>query len=495
MLSQSSSGRFCAAFIALSLATGADASSGAEQNGVVQVETAVTKHVVVTQFKSKTFRVDRAFASSVVGNPDIADVLPVSDRVIYIQGKKVGTTNIAVFDAEKKLIAVLDVEVAIDTQGLTEQIRSSTGATGVRVSSNNGQIILTGQVANAVMAERAMTIAKATTPNLPVVNALNVAASQQVMLKVRFLEVSRDAGRNLGINWFVANAAGSRGFNTGAGSPTQVGQSPTATPGGIPLFQAANTFVGGTTAGPFGVAIANIVNNSTNRIDLMVSALESKGLVRRLAEPDLVALSGDTASFLAGGEIPVPVVQPSGGTTPLITVEYKPFGVQLTFVPTVLANGVINLRLTPTVSELDFTNAITVSGFLIPALTKREAKTTIELRDGQSFAIAGLLQNENTRNISQVPWVGSLPVIGSLFRSASYQQHETDLVVIVTPHLVAPRAPGQPLASPLEQRLSGNDIDLFLMGQTEADKKKHDYIARGGGLQGPYGFLLPSAVR
>jgi len=454
-----------------------------------------TRHVVVPQFKSKTIRFDRPFQSTVVGSTDVADVLPVSDRTIYVQGKKIGTTNIAVFDKDKSLIAILDVEVAVDTQSLTAQIRSGTGGRGIQVASNNGQIILTGVAANAVMADRAVSIAKATTPNVPVVNAMSIMSSQQVMLKVRFLEASRDAGRDLGVNWSVANGSRTRGLNTGVGGATQVGQSPAATPGGIPLFQAAGTFVGSTTSAPFGVALASLVNNNSGSIDLLVSALETKGLVRRLAEPDLVALSGDTASFLAGGEIPVPIVQPGSGTTPLITVEYKPFGVQLTFVPTVLANGIINLRLTPSVSELDFTNAVTVSGLQIPALTKREARTTIELRDGQSFAIAGLLQTEGVRNISQVPWVGSVPVLGALFRSASFQQRETDLVVIVTPHLVAPGAPGQPLTSPLEQRLPGNDADLFVMGKTEVNKKHRDYVSRGGGLPGPYGFLMPGGIQ
>ena len=148
----------------------------------------------------------------------------------------------------------------------------------------------------------------------------------------------------------------------------------------------------------------------------------------------MIALSGDTASFLAGGEFPVPVAQPgSVGGAPVITVQWKPFGVQLTFVPTVLAGGIINLRLAPSVSELDFANAVVISGSSIPSLTKREARTTIELRDGQSFAIAGLLQARNRRDISQLPWIGSVPVLGALFRSASYQQEETDLVVIVTP--------------------------------------------------------------
>ena len=462
---------------------------------VVIDEQAVTRHVVVPQYKSKTFRISRPFVSAVVGAPDIADVLPMSDRVIYIQGKKIGTTNVSVFGQDKRLLAVLDVEVAVDTQSLSAQIRSGTGSKGIHVSSNNGQIILTGMAANAVIADRAVAIAKATTPKTPVVNAMNIANSQQVLLKVRFLEASRDAGRDLGVNWYVANGSGTRGFNTGAGSPTQVGQSPSATAGAIPLFQTTGTLVGSSTAGPFGVALASLVNKSGGSIDLLISALETKGLVRRLAEPDLVALSGDTASFLAGGEIPVPIVQPSGGATPLITVEYKPFGVQLSFVPTVLANGIINLRLIPSVSELDFTNAVTVSGFRIPAMTKREARTTIELRDGQSFAIAGLLQTEGLRNISQVPWIGSVPVLGALFRSASFQQHETDLVVIVTPHLVAPGTPGQTLTSPLEQRLPGNDADLFLVGAPDVAKKYKDYVSTGGGLQGPYGFLMPAVDR
>ncbi|OIQ64541.1 type II secretion system protein D precursor [mine drainage metagenome] len=188
----------------------------------------------------------------------------------------------------------------------------------------------------------------------------------------------------------------------------------------------------------------------------------------------------------------MPVVQPSGLTT-TIAVDYKPFGVQLTFVPTVLANGVINLRLTPSVSELDFANAVVISGFRIPALTLREARTTIELRDGQSFSIAGLLQSDGLRNISEVPWLGSVPVLGALFRSSSYQQSETDLVVIVTAHLVAPGVPGQKIASPLDSRAPSNDVDLFLLGQTDVRKKKSDDVVGppGGSDRLPTGYIMP----
>ena len=458
----------------------------------IQVEVATTRHVYVTQFKSVTIRLGKPFAQTVVGAPDIADVLAMSDRVIYIQGKKIGTTNVSAFDKDKHLIAIIDISVTIDAASIARQIRSSTGTRSIRVSSSNGQVVLSGVARDATVADRAMTIAKAATPKLAVINAMSVSAAQQVMLKVRFLEVTREAGRDLGVNWYVANGSGSRGFNTGLGTPTQAGQSPSATPGGIPLFQSATSFAGATTGTPFGVAIANLVNNSHGSIDLMLNALETKGLVRKLAEPDLVALSGDTASFLAGGEIPVPVVQSSTGSVPVINVEYKPFGVQLTFSPTVLASGVINLRLAPSVSELDYTNAVTISGFQIPALTKREARTTIELRDGQSFAIAGLLQSQGLRNIGQLPWIGSVPVLGALFRSTAFQQRETDLVVIVTPHLVEPAAPGQHLASPLEQTLPGNDIDMFVMGQMEVRKRRHrDLAERGGVRAAPSGYILP----
>lgn len=458
----------------------------------ITVEEAATRHIAVPQNKSRTVRLDRPFAQTVIGSPEIADVLALSDRVIYIQAKKIGTTNISAFDADKHLIAVLDVEVTVDTQSLAAQIRGSTGTGGIRVSSSNGQIVLSGEARDATSADKAMQIAKSTTPNAPVINAMRVAASQQVMLKVRFLEASRTAERDLGVNWFVAGRNGDRGFNTGLGSVSTASRN---TPGGLPVFSTLSTFASGTTGGPFGVALANLVNNGSNTVDILITALEEKGLIRRLAEPDLVALSGDTASFLAGGEVPVPVVQPSSGTTPLITVEYKPFGVQLTFMPTVTTNGIINLRLTPSVSELDYSNAVIVSGFRIPALTKREARTTIELRDGQSFAIAGLLQNEGLRNISQVPWIGSVPVLGSLFRSTSYQQNETDLVVIVTPQLVQPAAPGQRLATPMDGMLPGNDVDLFLLGQSEVRKKQPEPVAVGASFRGPSGYIMPTDAK
>jgi pilus assembly protein CpaC len=440
----------------------------------------------VTRYKSRTFELQIPFDSAVVGSPEIADVLAMSNRVLYVQGKKVGTTNVSLFDENKRPIGVFDVEVTIDTGNLTQKIRGSTDSPDIRVSSNNEQVILTGEARNAIDAERAVSIAKAMMPEQAVVNLMNVAPAQQVMLKVRFIEANRKTGRDLGLNWFASNDSGTRGINTGTGTVTAAGP---VGAGGLPIFKALNTFAGNASGLPFGVALANLANGGVN-IDLLITALETKGLARRLAEPDLVALSGDTASFLAGGEFPVPVAQTGVGGAATVTIEFKPFGVQLTFVPTVLADGIINLRLTPSVSQLDYANAVRTADFLIPALTKREARTTIELRDGQSFAIAGLLQTVGLRDISQVPWLGSVPVIGALFRSTAYQQEETDLVVIVTPHLVQPGAPGQRLSTPLDQRLPSNDVDLFLRGKMEVPKKYHEYVVSGRDVVGPYGHMI-----
>jgi pilus assembly protein CpaC len=309
------------------------------------------------------------------------------------------------------------------------------------------------------------------------------------MLEVRFLEASRDAGRQLGVSWFGANNAGTHGVRTGLGS-VGVNGTTSNTPSGIPIFATADSLVGTGLSGPFGTFVARALTTNNTQLDVVLTALEEKGLVRRLAEPNLMALSGDQASFLAGGEFPVPVSSTTLGGVPTIAIEFKKFGVQLNFKPTVLSRGTINLKVDPEVSELDYTNAVTLSGTQIPSLTKRTASTTVELRDGQSFAIAGLLSSTNTRDVSQLPWIGSVPVLGALFRSAAYQQKETDLVIIVTPRLVSPAVPGQRLATPLDNRLPSNDVDFFLNGQPEVKKRYSDYVASGGGLTGPYGHII-----
>ena len=219
----------------------------------------------------------------------------------------------------------------------------------------------------------------------------------------------------------------------------------------------------------------------------MLNALEERGLARRLAEPNLVALSGDTANFLAGGEYPIPV---PGAFAGQIAVDYKKYGVSLAFTPTVLRGSLINLKIEPEVSSLDPAHSVTVgNGIVVPALTVRRASSTIELKDGQSFVLAGLLQNELATAQQQLPWIGDVPVLGALFSSKSYQKNETDLIIIVTPHLVNPTRPGDVLRTPLDTTLPANDVDFFLKNKNELLRNQ----VRGGGAaveRGPIGHML-----
>jgi len=258
-----------------------------------------------------------------------------------------------------------------------------------------------------------------------------------------------------------------------------------ASPAGVPI----NLASGGT---PFGVVLSSIIGKGIE-IDNFIQALEEKGLVRLLAEPNLIALSGDTASFLAGGEFPVPigVTNSTGGTNNnMITVAWKRFGVGLAFTPTVRESGVINLKIEPEVSQLDPNNAVQVDGLRIPSLTVRRANTTIELRDGQSFAIAGLLQTISKSDQQQYPWLGDLPVIGALLRSTAYQKQETDLAIIVTPHLVRPARPGDELKTPLDNAVAGNDTDLFLHGRAELTPRQVEEEVPAARTVRPLGHIL-----
>ncbi|WP_456757445.1 type II and III secretion system protein family protein [Bradyrhizobium sp. USDA 4011] len=487
--------------------------------GVFVSDMTDVQRVKLTVNKSRTFKVDQAFSTIVAGSPDIVDVKSLSDHLIYLQGKKTGTTNVILFDSSMKQIGILDVEVTVDIGNLQQNIQAGTGTRGIRVTASEGQVVLSGMAADAVVAERALTIAKGSVPEGGVVvNAMSVAAPQQVMLEVRFLEVSRQAGRDLGVNLYAANANGTNVANTGLGGTSAVGRSPIggintangalgtgggpvgmAPTGSLPVLGTIGTLIGsagGVSPAPFGSLLTSILRTSNgSSVDLLITALETKGLARRLAEPNLTTLSGDAARFLAGGEFPVPIPNTTTTGFPTVTIDYKKFGVELAFVPTVLSRGVINLRVEPSVSELDFSNAVSIQGTTVPSLTRRDARTTVELRDGQSFAIAGLLQTRNRQDVSQLPWIGSVPVLGSLFGSKSYQQEETDLVIIVTPRLVAPAAPGQQLASPLDSRLPANDVDFFLNGQMEVRKRYDDYVNSGGEVKGPYGHIIaPNAI-
>ena len=457
------------------------------------VEGAAVRHITVTLNKSKTLTFAHPFSSAVIGAPEIADLLPMTERSLYVQGKKLGTTNISVFDADKRLVAVVDLEVAPDAASVHGDILATTGARSINVSGANGQVVLSGEASDALSAARAVDVAKGLSPNTPVINAMTVAPSQQVMLKVRFLEADRTIGRDFGINWFGGNKNGVGQTGLGAAAVTEPVSPTPGLNGSTPPVGVSGVFPGAAAAAvPFGSLLAQVVNTHGLRIDTLITALEDNGLVKTLAEPDVIAQSGEKASFFAGTQVPIPTVQPGSvaGTTPTVTVQYFPCGITLNFIPTVLNTGLINLHLAPDVCEVSTTSPVIVNGTTIPELTERSANTTVELRDGQSFAIAGLLQASDFDQLSQLPWIGSVPILGALFRSTNYQKAETDLVVIVTVHLVRPVPPSKHLATPFDNTLQANDVDLFLMGDVERKKKFTEFVTSGGGLQGPYGHIL-----
>lgn len=465
--------------------------------------------VTLIQNKSRNVKLPHPYADATVGSPEIADLVPISDRQLLIVGKAPGTTNVLLYDNEKHLIGVLDVRVKVDTAAIGSEIRNASGA-GVQLGDVNGRVVLKGDGRDAPAIDRAVKSA-ASIGVSPPINAMRLNSPQQVMLQVRFVEASRQAARSFGIRWqAVVNnrAAGVIGRRTllapsalsSAGmvpgfpaDPAGIATVPGAAASGAVLDVVSNAVTNGN---PTATIITQLVNTSKMGLDMVLSALEQNGVLRTLAEPNLVALSGETAEFLAGGEFPVPIVQGSGGGSLFapITVQWKEYGVRLNFTPTVLSDHIISLRLAPSVSDLDYANGTVISGTRIPGIIKRQANTTVELRDGQTFAIAGLIQNRSLKDIEQLPWLGSVPVLGALFRSTEFAQQETELVALVTPHIVKPVAPGQAkVKTPLETTLNSNDVDAFLAGKLEVPKTPPDYVTQTGVEQPLQGSMAPGA--
>jgi pilus assembly protein CpaC len=418
-----------------------------------------TASVVVPVGKSDDVRTDQPFVDIMVGNPEVADVSALTDHTLTILGKKIGTTRVSIYGADKRLIGVFDVEVSYDTSALAAELARRFPHNRIRVSTVNGRILLSGTATDGVALDAAIQIAKQFGPEI--INSVQVMQPQQVMLEVRFVEASREADRELGVQWKIQG----NNFNANLGTAGIIG----------------------TATQPFGTIMATLLAKGL-QVDATVSALEQRGLARRLAEPNLVALSGETASFLAGGEYPIPVPGMSAGQ---IMVEYKQYGVSLAFTPTVLNGSLINLKIIPEVSQLDPSNSVAIgAGITVPALTVRRATTTLELKDGQSFVLGGLLQNNLSTSQQQLPWLGDVPVLGALFSSKSYQKNETDLIIIVTPHLVTPTRPGDEVKTPLDSALPANDLDFFLVRNRPEVLRTE---VRGGGAKverGPIGHML-----
>lgn len=446
--------------------------------------------------KSQVLTADRPFAKALIGNAEVADVLPLTNRSLYVLGKKIGTTSLTLYDKNNNLISVIDVAVGPDVLSLRRQLSELMPSEQIGVRMSGDSVVLTGTVSSGPAIDRAKQIA-ATYAGDKVVNLLAVGASQQVMLEVRFSEMNRNVAKSLGINTAFTNGNGASTFQGGIGN-TAPGTALLTNKNGVPTVNLSGIL------DSFGIVSKGISLGNLN-IFTALDALERKGLVTTLAEPTLVALSGESASFLAGGEFPVPVSQ--GGSSGsgqnsgsnAITVEYKPFGVSLAFTPTVLDDGVINMVVAPEVSSIDPSASVTINGLTIPGLQTRRAKTTLELRDGQSFAIAGLLRKDFQSTVRQFPLLGSIPIIGALFSSRGFQRQETELVIIVTPRLVRPVPAGQ-IRLPTDRVQPPSELDLFLNGRTdkavgtnpfdpnEPPKDGPKPTPPAGGFSGPNGY-------
>ncbi|MDJ0993190.1 MAG: type II and III secretion system protein family protein [Dinoroseobacter sp.] len=403
------------------------------------------------------------FAELSVANPGIADIATLSDRTIYVLGKAPGRTTMTLLGADGRLITNVDVQVTPDVAEFKERLTQILPGEKIEVRTANDGIVLSGTASSIQALDRALDLAQRYAPDR-VSNLMTVGGAQQVMLKVRFAEMQRSVGKALSAGLTAAYVGTDANVAIGTGSAIQ-GTDPEAF-GRLGL----------------GFDIGDV------SMEILLEALESKGMARTLAEPNLTTLSGQTATFLAGGEYPIPISDGDGG----ITVDYKPFGVELGFIPRVLADNVINLELTAAVSAIDPTVAIVSDSLSVDGFSRREADTTVQLRDGESFAIAGLLEDDFRDFVSQVPWIGDIPVLGALFRSADYQREQSELVIIVTAHLVTPTR-GEALALPTDRIRIPRERELFYFGRTVSERAPRTGAAGEVAQQdftGSYGYVM-----
>lgn len=435
---------------------------------VVKARTPHGGKFIVPLNNSQLLQIDRAFDEVTVGNSGIANVVPMSKQMVYVFGQELGSTNLTFLNADGQVLSVVDLVVSHDIQGLKERLHQLMPNERIEIRPAGKSLVLSGQVSSSSQLANALSVAEQFAPQA-ITNLLQVAGSQQVMLEVRFAEVSRSIVKELGINLDAAFQNGdiALGILTGG--------------------------VGFLNPQAFGLATLSATPGDVT-LDAVVDALEEKGLARVLAEPNLVVLSGDTADFLAGGEFPIPIAQ-SGATLGgalALTVEFKEFGISLAFTPTVLGDGLMNIVLRSEVSDIDPNLTVETNGIEIPGLTVRRTNTTVELHDGQSLAISGLLSDTFRTGVDQYPWVGDVPVLGALFRSSRYRRQLSELVVIVTPRLVKPVLAGT-LRTPAEYFKMPTERELFYKGQpdgTPVDPTQALQVKQQSGVQGPNGYIL-----
>ena len=445
------------------------------------------KSIVLEVGKGTLIRLPRPANTVFVANPDIADVQIKSPMLVYVSAKSPGETVIYAVDGGDTVLLNAAVRVDFDLSQLRQSLERTVPGNAISVTQVDSSLVLSGAVASAGQSEKARVLAAAVTGGVKggqVINRLSVATPNQVNLQVRIAEVDRKVLKEIGIDWTKLGGGVKFSTNNNSGTSSIIGN----------VLLGTNTMIGGIFPSNSNLLAAGVVPPiAGNEVLATVQALATEGFLTTLAEPNLTAVSGQTANFLAGGEFPYPSVQPgSSGSATVITTEFKQFGVQLTFTPTIIDADHLSLRVRPEVSQLDFANAVLIAGTLVPALTERSAETTVELASGQSFALAGLLMHDTSQNISKVPWLGDIPILGALFRSNNFNNNETELVVIVTPYLVAP--PQTRLASPTDGFEIPHDAQQVLWGDTWRrglpGPARGPLDAGGQGLIGAAGFRL-----
>jgi pilus assembly protein CpaC len=435
--------------------------------------------ISVSMNRAVVMESDVPFAELSVANPAIADIATLSDRTIYVLGKSPGRTTLTLLGADGRLITNVDVRVSPDIAEFKERLGEILPTEQIEVRTANDGIVLSGRVSGKRKLALAIELGERYAPGR-VTNLMTVGGTQQVMLKVRFAEMQRSVTKSLSSSLGLSATGGAITGEGGNGTFVN-GVNPTTLVDGIPSAAIA-PLSASNAQGALGIGFAA----GGIQMSLLLEALESQGLVRTLAEPNLVAISGQPAAFLAGGEYPIPVETTTG-----ISVQYKPFGVELNFTPVVVDGDLINLSIEAAVSSIDTTVSVDTGTIAVSGFKRRETSTTVEMRDGQSFAIAGLLQDDFTDLAGQVPWLGDIPVIGALFRSSEYARKQSELVIIVTPHLVTP-VKGDSLTLPTDRIRIPSESELFLLGKVAGKTGNKEVISdiATQDLNGSFGYVM-----
>lgn len=401
--------------------------------------------------RGQLINLPHAMTDLFVAQSEVADVQVRSSTALYVFGKAAGQTTVYATDRAGHVVYSANVRVGNNLDSVSAMLDLAMPEANISATPMNGLVLLTGTVASPADVEEAQQLVQAFVgENTQVISRLRTATPLQVNLQVKIAEVSRDVIRDIGVNLATQDRSGGFLFGVGQGNPGTI----TTDTSGNTNYTFSTPQAGQTVLSGAGHLLGLDVLGALN-------LAETQGLVTTLAEPNLTALSGETASFLAGGEFPIPLSQGLGS----VSVEYKQFGVSLAFTPVVLANGRISMRVRPEVSELSDRGAVQINGFTVPALTTRRAETTVELGSGQSFMIAGLLSNSHNSTITQAPGLGDIPIIGALFRSNRWRRSETELVIVVTPYLVQPVSANQ-IALPTDGYRAPNDAERLLLGRT-----------------------------